>query len=145
MRLWNIGNGTLAGRFERHGEDLVLGAAFSPDGTQIITGSYDHMIRLWDVANKSLLSTFPQYHFETWIGTGGTSDNEIPDSIVALYDLLRTKPNMLTLLGGWIKIASSSKRLWIPPRYRGAIATNAGRVCIGTTTGHVVIVETLKD
>jgi WD40 repeat protein len=35
----------------------VLSVAFSPNGSQVLTGSDDHTARLWDTANAKLLST----------------------------------------------------------------------------------------
>ena len=32
-------------------EDLVLSAAFSPDGSQIVSGSYDNTVRVWEAAS----------------------------------------------------------------------------------------------
>jgi len=29
-------------------EDVVVNAAFSPDGTRVVTASWDHTARVWD-------------------------------------------------------------------------------------------------
>ena len=36
----------------------VAGVAFSPDGKQVLTGSFDHSARLWDVATGQTLRIF---------------------------------------------------------------------------------------
>jgi len=144
IAMWKSVERTRVGELHGH-EDTVLGAVFSLDGTQIISGSLDGTIRIWDVADQTQVLSYPQVYFESWRGTGASEGdgNEIPEFALALYDLLRTRPNQISILGGWIRIPgpSPSKRIWIPPRYRGALCINAGRVCLGTPTGHVVFVD----
>ena len=147
IRLWNAADSTLVGRLRGH-EQTVTNAAFSADGTQIISESLDHTIRLWNVAEESLISTFPQGHFQSWRGTTLTfnSDTEIPEFILTLHDLLAGRGGLKLVSGGWIRIPSSAKRLWIPPRYRGnRVVVNGNRVCICTATGHVVFVGTREN
>ena len=56
ITLWDIDSGekmlTLAGHTE-----AVLSIDYSPDGTTLISASYDRTIRLWDVVTGSLLNT----------------------------------------------------------------------------------------
>jgi WD40 repeat protein len=33
--------------------DLIMSVAFSPDGTKIVSGSYDQTIKAWDMVNWS--------------------------------------------------------------------------------------------
>ena len=146
IRLWNVADSSLAGQLRGH-KSTVFGAVFSADSTQILSHALDHTIRLWDVANRSLISTFSQGHFQSWRGTALTSssENEIPESMITLYDLLAARSGLF-MSGGWIRIPCSAKRLWIPPRYRGErVVVNGKRVCICTGTGHVVFVETRED
>jgi WD40 repeat protein/serine/threonine protein kinase len=39
-------------------QDLIYGAAFSPDGTQILTASWDKSAKLWDAASGKLIVVF---------------------------------------------------------------------------------------
>jgi hypothetical protein len=47
-RLRDAATGVALGPPLRH-EEPVLSAAFSPDGTRVVTASYDHTARLWNV------------------------------------------------------------------------------------------------
>ena len=35
--------------------DYVLSVTFSPDGKRIVSGSYDHTIRIWDLELKQMI------------------------------------------------------------------------------------------
>jgi WD40 repeat protein len=39
--------------------------AFSPDGSQLVSGSYDNTVRLWNVASGKLLKTWPHQAIPT--------------------------------------------------------------------------------
>ena len=57
MKLWDAESGQLIRSFEGH-TDYVTSAVFSPDGTQILSGSLDRTVRLWDVATGRSVRTF---------------------------------------------------------------------------------------
>jgi WD40 repeat protein len=49
---WSAALQTLEGH-----SNWVTSVAFSPDGKQVVSGSYDKTIRLWDVATGAALQT----------------------------------------------------------------------------------------
>ena len=56
VRLWDAGTGEHRDTLEGH-TDLVNSVAFSPDGNNLASGSWDRRIRLWDAATGKLLQT----------------------------------------------------------------------------------------
>src|SRR5262249_39828320 len=57
LSIWDLATGTEITKLEGHGF-VELSAAFSPDGTRVVSGSMDQTVRLWDAANGSLIRTF---------------------------------------------------------------------------------------
>ncbi len=50
----------LAGTIDGH-SDIVRSIAISPDGTKIVSGSNDHMVKLWNIATRSMYRTFTRH------------------------------------------------------------------------------------
>jgi WD40 repeat protein len=57
LRLWDTATGQLIRVFEGH-SGAVRAVAFSPDGTRVLSGSYDNTAKLWDAATGELLHSF---------------------------------------------------------------------------------------
>jgi WD40 repeat protein len=59
VRLYHV-DGTLVHTFRGH-DRVVRALALTPDGQHIISGSWDHTVKVWSVATKSL-NTFSELH-----------------------------------------------------------------------------------
>ena len=70
IRVWNVRSGSLVRTISNslpqfigpggynYGRSVAPGIAFSPDGTQIASGTFDKVVRLWDVNTGRLVRTF---------------------------------------------------------------------------------------
>ncbi|MFO0863913.1 MAG: c-type cytochrome domain-containing protein [Gemmataceae bacterium] len=60
LRLYQTSDWKLVGVLRGH-DDVVFSIAFSPDGKQLASASFDHTIRLWKVADQSPVQTFKNH------------------------------------------------------------------------------------
>jgi WD40 repeat protein len=60
IKLWNTQGGTEVGTLGGH-TDRVASIAFSPDGRQVLSGSFDGTTRLWDVASAAEVGCFQRH------------------------------------------------------------------------------------
>ncbi len=56
LQLWNLDTGELVNTFIGH-RDRVTSVAFSPNGKQAVTGSWDNTVIIWDIATGTPLIT----------------------------------------------------------------------------------------
>ena len=61
LKLYHV-DGTLVHAFTGH-TDAVTTVTVTPDGQHIISGSQDTLVKVWSVANKSLVSTCPGHAY----------------------------------------------------------------------------------
>ncbi|MCL2443636.1 MAG: caspase family protein [Treponema sp.] len=60
IKLWDVNSGREIRTFNGHSHN-VMSVAFSPDGKQIVSGSWDNTIILWDVASGQEIKVFSGY------------------------------------------------------------------------------------
>jgi WD40 repeat protein len=71
VKIWNAASGALVRVFEEGHAHQIGALAWSPDGKQIATGSFDQTARVWDVATGRSMVTF----------TGHAGDLAVPKGI----------------------------------------------------------------
>ncbi|SLM38950.1 wd40 repeat-like partial, partial [Lasallia pustulata] len=54
--IWDAATGATLQTLEGH-SDWIKAVAFSPDGKQLASGSYDMTVRIWDAASGATLQT----------------------------------------------------------------------------------------
>lgn len=65
LRLWDVPAQEEIRKFDGH-QDGLTSVAFSPNGEQLIAGSFDWLLRLWEVDTGRLISTFEGHEAAIW-------------------------------------------------------------------------------
>ncbi|KAI3006741.1 hypothetical protein CBS147346_3641 [Aspergillus niger] len=127
IKLWDPVTGTLQHTMQGH-QYMARFLAFSPDGRWL--ASADNVIKVWDTNTGALLHSIdiPGFlgelsftkdglHLDTTFGVYSipTADPTIPADILP-------KPELCLVRDQWITL-NGKKVLWIPPDYRGHVAT----------------------
>jgi len=77
-RVWDASAGTEKAVLMGH-EDTVNSAAFSPDGTKVVTASNDKTARVWDTATGAKIGILKKHRYQIGDGYEGASAAFSPD------------------------------------------------------------------
>jgi hypothetical protein len=90
LRLYRVSDWKLLGVLRGH-DDVVFSVAFSPDGKQLVSASFDHTLRLWDVEKQVSIRTFPHHsdfvYAVAFAGSGKQIVSASKDRTVQLVDV----------------------------------------------------------
>jgi guanine nucleotide-binding protein subunit beta-2-like 1 protein len=114
LRLWDLTTGETARQFASHKKD-ALSVAFSPDNRQIVSGSRDKSIKLWNTIGECKM-TVDEAHGD-WVSCvrfSPNNDNPVIvsagwDKVVKVYNLANLKaPTQLVGHSGYINTVTVS-------------------------------------
>ncbi|KFZ23761.1 hypothetical protein V502_01760, partial [Pseudogymnoascus sp. VKM F-4520 (FW-2644)] len=167
VRLWDATTGAALQTLEGHSSP-VSSVAFSPNGKQVASGSYDETVRLWDATTGAALQTL-EGHSDSVNSVAFSPDGKQVasgsyDETVRLWDAttgaaLQTlkghsssvlsvffSPNgkllpTLRVFNHWL-VEGTTKFLWLPTEYRPTCeAVRDNLVVLGHSSGRVSILQ----
>jgi WD40 repeat protein len=96
IKIWDVSAAApkLLSTIQGH-RDAILAVAFSPDGTAVASGSYDRLVKLWNVADGKVIATLKEHSDAVYAVAflpGGTQLlSAAGDRTVKIWDLATAK------------------------------------------------------
>lgn len=91
LKLWNVKTGRKIRTFNGHTKPVIT-AAFSRDGTQVISGSLDYTVKQWDVTSGRMIWSLQLDHFPKSLAIGSDGSFAVSGNFydpAKLWDLER--------------------------------------------------------
>ena len=119
--------------------DWVRSVAFSPDGTCVVSGSWDDSVLIWDLITGESTSLPYSESFEF------PDKSTVTHTFPGMFQLLAPDQQVVSVSRDrkWILTRRPNETCWIPPECRNvwSHAISGSRVCLGYRSGRVVIVN----
>jgi WD40 repeat protein len=143
VKLWDASTGAVVQTLEGH-SDTVTAVAFSRDGKVLASASGDRTVKLWEASTgvvmqahflSASISTLSFSHDGVLLHTDrGSICINLPSATCSLQQKI---PLELFVQQQWIAY-QSSRVLWLPPEYRGAVTAVYGDVvALGQSSGRL--------
>jgi WD40 repeat protein len=96
LKIWNVADGKLVLEIPAAHRDTIYGVRFSPDGQYLATASADRLMKVFRIADGSLVHTF-EGHSSHVLGVAWSADGKLlatcgADHLVKLWDFVTGAP-----------------------------------------------------
>ena len=86
VELWEVETGERVGTLRHANWSRVTSVAFSPDGTTLVTGSWDQVIKLWEVESRREVGIWEVPRADEEAGEAADDEAGVEDALEALED-----------------------------------------------------------
>ncbi|KAG8762472.1 hypothetical protein FRC12_009018 [Ceratobasidium sp. 428] len=128
--IWNIYTGQPMGQpLAGHTENITC-VAYSPDGAQVVSGSGDSTIRIWDVPQPLGQTGASDSSAQSLVHTSDvisdTATSEQPNN----HLVVQSNPDWTLDSEGWVVNSNQERLIWIPLQHQGTLLRPPNSVII---------------